>query len=247
MDRRFRRGHRRWCHPRTGLRLPLQSRRCRHLRPWHPCCLLRQSGYAITHAGVILLVFASKGRDGLILIPSLFCATTATLKWVSQREFPYSLTLNFSWSLRSKRGIKICPLLFSILLLIHTAQFTRLLRSKRIGLLYPCACFVYCRGIQCRISFVSCPAYYVALLCIPPIGNRHRRLLFTRDTIPHVVSILLLAFCARDFQERDSSSISSVLNTDIASCYYLYYPIWQQNELSRTISSQKLAYLKKKL
>ena len=55
-----------------------------------------------------------------------------------QREFPYSLTLNFSWSLRSKRGIKICPLLFSILLLIHTAQFTRLFRSKRIGLLYPC-------------------------------------------------------------------------------------------------------------
>ena len=37
-----------------------------------------------------------------------------------------------------QKGIKICSLLFSILLLIHTAQFTRLLRSKRIGLLYPC-------------------------------------------------------------------------------------------------------------
>ena len=107
----------------------------------------------------------------------------------------------------------------------HTAQFTRLLRSKRIGLLYPCAYFVYCRGIQCRISFVSCPAYYATLLCIPPIGNRHRRLLFTRDTIPHVVSILLLAFCARDFNERDSSSISSVFDTDISSYSYLYYPI----------------------
>ena len=37
-----------------------------------------------------------------------------------------------------QKGIKICSLLFSFLLLIHTAQFTRLLRSKRIGVLYPC-------------------------------------------------------------------------------------------------------------
>ena len=94
-----------------------------------------------------------------------------------------------------------------------------------IPLLYPCVYFVYCRGIECRLSFVSCPAYYADLLCIPPIGNRHRRLLLTRDSIPHVVSILLLVFCARDFNERDSSSVSSLFDTDISSYYYLYYPI----------------------
>lgn len=114
-----------------------------------------------------------------------------------------SIILSSSHSHRS-----ICPFV--------TLQMYRV----AIPLLYPCAYFVYCRGIQCRISFVSCPAYYADLLSIPLIGNQHRCLLYTRDTIPHVVSILLLAFCA-----RDSSSISSVFDTDISSYYYLYYPI----------------------
>ena len=77
-------------------------------------------------------------------------------------------------------------------------------------------------GFLCLLLRVIARSYS---LCIPPIGNRHRRLLLTRDIIPHVVSILLLVFCARDFNERDSSSISSVFDTDISSYYYLYYPI----------------------
>ena len=198
---------------------------------------------------MILLVFASKGRDGLILIPSLFfVGLLLRSNEHPQREFPYSLTLNFSWSLRSKRGIKICPLLFSILLLIHTAQFTRLFRSKRIGLLYPC----YTPALTLFIVAASNAALVLFLV------THTMRLFFVFRRLAIGIDVC----CLRGIQSRMWSlsyylcSVRAILRPfrryliptflPITTYTILFLPIWQQNELSRTISIQKLAYFQKK-